>query len=138
MIDTPPKDGGSKPRDRIRQTINSAPWVRAMRFVIAGVAAVLLYHAATQFVAGHMNPTHAWLIGMIGTLGLSALVEALWPNGNHSLLQFWCLTTLAASGLVSWAGGGEQWLGVFGAVLLAISFLIAAGFSAGRRSNDAV
>lgn len=123
---------------RLRRTLASAPWVRAMRFVIAAVAAALLYHAATKFAAGYLAPTQAWLVGMIGTLGLSALVEAIWPNGNHGLLQFWCLTTLAASALVSWAAGGPVWLGTFGAVLLAISFLIAAGFSAGRRANDAV
>lgn len=128
---------GGKPVGKIKRTISSAPWVRVMRLVIAAVAAYLLYHAATRFMAGHMSPTDSWLIGMIGTLGLSALIEAIWPEGNHALLQFWCLTTLAASGLVSWAAGGEKWLGILGAVLLAISFLIAAGVSAGRRADDA-
>ena len=122
---------------KVRQTISSAPWVRAMRFVIAGVAAFALYHAATRFMAGHLSPTDSWLVAMVGTLGLSALVEAIWPEGDHSLLQYWCLTTLAASALVSWAAGGEQWLGLVGALLVAISFFIAAGFSAGRRANDA-
>ena len=84
-----------------------------------------------------MSPTDSWLVGMIGTLGLSALIEAIWPEGDHALLQFWCLTTLAASALVSWAAGGEKWIGILGAVLLAISFLIAAGVSAGRRADDA-
>jgi hypothetical protein len=125
-----------QPRGKIKQTISSAPWVRAMRLVIAIGAGILLYHAAKRFTAGHLAPTDSWLVGMIGTLGLSALIEAIWPEGNHALLQFWCLTTLAASGLVSWAAGGDQWLGIFGAVLLAISFLIAAGVSAGRRADD--
>lgn len=128
----PAKTGG-----KIKQTISSAWWVRLMRFVIAAIAAYLLYHAAVRFREGHLNPTDTWLIGMIGTLGLSALIEAIWPEGNHGLLQFWSLTTVAASALVSWAAGGEKWLGIFGVVLLAISFLIAAGVSAGRRANDA-
>jgi hypothetical protein len=126
-----------RPGGRFKQTVNSAIWVRVMRLVIAVAAAYLLYHAATRFIEGHLSPTDSWLIGMVGTLGLSALIEAIWPEGRHALLQFWCLTTLAASALVSWAAGGEKWLGTLGAVLLAISFLIAAGVSAGRRTNDA-
>lgn len=134
---TDPAGTPAKPGGKIKQTISSAPWVRVMRLVIAAGAGVLLYHAATRFMAGHMSPTDSWLVGMIGTLGLSALIEAIWPEGDHALLQFWCLTTLAASALVSWAAGGEKWIGILGAVLLAISFLIAAGVSAGRRANDA-
>lgn len=134
MTDTGTPGPAVKPPGKIKRTINSAPWVRVMRLVIALVAAALLYHAGTQFAAGHMTPTNAWLIGMIATLGLSALVEAVWPEGNHGLLQFWCLTTLAASALVSWAAGGAAWLGGFGAALLAVSFIIAAGYSAGRRA----
>ena len=129
---TPAKSGG-----KIKQAISSEPWVRAMRFVIALVAAVLLYHAAKRFMAGDLKPTDAWLTGMIGALGLTAFVEAMWPEGDHRLLQFWGLTTLAASALVAWAMGGEKWIGILGAVTLAISFFIAAGYSAGRRKNDA-
>ena len=121
-----------KPKGKFSRTISSAPWVRAMRFVISAIAAFLLYHAATRFMAGHLSPRDAWLVGMIGTLGLSALIEAIWPEGDHALLQFWCLTTFAASGLVSWAAGGDMVIGIIGAVALAIGFLIAAGMSAGR------
>lgn len=124
----------NKPGGKIKQTISSAPWVRAMRFIIAAVAAYLLYHAATRFMAGQLTPRDAWLVGMIGTLGLSALVEAIWPEGNHGLLQYWCLTTLAASALVTWAAGGGRMVGIIGAVMAAVSFLIAAGVSAGRRA----
>lgn len=136
-FETGPTSPEPKQPGRIRRTILSEPWVRLMRFVIAGIAAFLVYHALIRFQAGHLTPTDSWLIGMIATLGLSALVEAVWPNGNHGLLQFWTLTTIAASALVSWAAGGQTWLGIFGAGLLLISFLIAAGVSAGRRANDA-
>lgn len=136
-VNAPVNAPGAKPAGKIKRTISSAPWVRVMRLAIAAVAAFALYHAAKRFMEGHLTPTDSWLVGMIGTLGLSALIEAIWPDGNHALLQFWCLTTLAASGLVSWAAGGEKWLGILGAVLLAISFLIAAGVSAGRRADDA-
>ena len=130
----PVEKPANKPGGKIKQTISSAPWVRAMRFIIATVAAFLLYHAATRFAGGHLTPRDAWLVGLIGTLGLSALVEAIWPEGHHGLLQFWCLTTLAASALVSWAAGGDQVVGVIGAIMTAVSFLIAAGVSAGRRA----
>ena len=40
-----------------------------MRFVIALVAAVLLFHAAKRFMAGELRPTDAWLTGMIERLG---------------------------------------------------------------------
>lgn len=127
-----PRRGGM-----IRKTIASAPWVRTMRFVVAAIAAFLVYHAAIRFQAGNLAPTDSWMIAMIATLGASALVEAVWPEGDHGLLQFWTLTTISASALVSWAAGGQNWLGVIGAGLLAISFLIAAGVSAGRRAIDA-
>ncbi len=127
---------GPRPAGRIRQTISNQWWVRAMRFIIAAVSVYLLYHIALRFGEGRMNPTDSWLIAMVGTLGLSALVEAIWPDGNHGLLQFWCLTTLAAAALVSWVAGGAQWLGIAGAALFAISFALAVMSSAkGSRSN---
>ena len=127
---------GAKPRGKIKQTLASEPWVRAMRLIIAAVSLFLLYRIALKFREGHLTHTDAWLVGMVGTLGLSALVEAIWPEGNHGLLQFWCLTTLAASALVSWEAGGERWLGLAGAVLFGLSFALAVLYSAkGPRSN---
>ena len=120
----------TKPAGKVKTTISSAPWIRVMRIVIAAVAAFLLFHAAKRFMAGDLKPADAWLIGMIGTLGLSAFVEAIWPEGHHGLLQYWCLTVLAASGLVSWAAGGDKWMGILGAIMLAVSFVIAALVSA--------
>jgi len=114
------------PVGTVRRTIASAPWIRAMRFIIAAVAAYLLYHAAMRFRAGNLSPTDTWLAGMIGTLGLTALVEAIWPEGNHGLLQYWGLTTLAASALVAWAMGGQTWIGILGLITLVAGFAIAA------------
>ena len=114
------------PAGKVRQTISSAPWVRAMRFIIAAVAAYLLYHAAMRFRSGNLSPTDAWLAGMIGTLGLTALVEAIWPEGNHGLLQYWALTTLASAALVAWAMGGQTWIGLLGLVTLIAGFALAA------------
>jgi hypothetical protein len=126
---------GAKPAGKIRQTIETPVWIRVMRFVIAAVSAYMLYHVAMRFRDGHLSATDSWLIGLFGTLGLSALVEAIWPEGNHGLLQFWCLTALAASGLASWAAGGDTWIGGFATVMMAASFLLAAMSSAkGRRS----
>lgn len=116
----------TKQPSKIKQTISSAPWVRAMRFIIAAVAAYLMYHAVTRFMAGTLSPTDAWLAGMIGTLGLTALVEAIWPEGNMGLLQFWALTALAAAALVAWAMGGAKWIGILGLVALIAGFAIAA------------
>lgn len=128
----------TKPAGKLKTTISSAPWVRVMRIVIAAAAALLLFHAAKRFMAGALKPTDAWLVGMIGTLGLSAFVEAIWPDGNHGLLQFWCLTVLAASGLVSWASGGDKWMGILGGGMLALSFAIAVLASARlKRNSDA-
>lgn len=127
----PPSD--QKPRGKVRQTISSAPWVRAMRIIIAAVAAVLLYHAAHRFMAGKLSPTDAWLAGMIGTLGLTALVEAIWPEGNHGLLQYWGLTTLASAALVAWAMGGATWIGILGLITLIGGFVVAALESAKGR-----
>lgn len=120
----------AKPAGKIRTKLETPWWVRLMRFVIAAIAAFLLFHAAKRFFAGDLKPADAWLIGMIGTLGMSAFVEAIWPDGNHGLLQYWCLTVLAASGLVSWAAGGDKWMGILGAIMLAVSFVIAALVSA--------
>ena len=126
----------TKPASKIKASLSSAWWVRVMRLAIAVVSAYLLYHVAIRLRSGHLTTTDSWLVGLFGTLGLSAIVEAIWPDGNHGLLQFWCLTALAASGLVTWAAGGERWLGISGAVLLAASFLLAVMSSVkGRRTN---
>lgn len=116
----------AKQPSKIKQTISSAPWVRAMRFIIAAVAAYLMYHAATRFMAGQLSPTDAWFAGMIGILGLTALVEAIWPEGNMGLLQFWALTALASAALVAWAMGGAKWIGILGLIALIAGFAIAA------------
>jgi hypothetical protein len=116
----------TKPHSKFKQTISSAPWVRAMRLIIAVVAAYLMYHAVTRFMAGQLPPTDAWLAGMIGTLGLTALVEAIWPEGNHGLMQYWALTALAAAALVAWAMGGAKWIGILGLIALFAGFAIAA------------
>ncbi len=116
----------TKPPSKIKQTISSAPWVRAMRFIIAAVAAYLMYHAVSRFLAGQLSPTDAWFAGMIGILGLTALVEAIWPEGNMGLLQFWALTALASAALVAWAMGGARWIGILGLIALIAGFAIAA------------
>ncbi len=116
----------TKQPSKIKQTISSAPWVRAMRFIIAAVAAYLMYHAVTRFLAGQLSPTDAWFAGMIGILGLTALVEAIWPEGNMGLLQFWALTALASAALVAWAMGGARWIGILGLIALIAGFAIAA------------
>lgn len=123
----------TKPPGKIKQTISSEPWVRVMRIIIAVVAAVLLYHAAKRFMAGKLSPTDAWLAGMIGTLGLTAAVEAIWPDGNHGLLQYWGLTTLASAALVAWAMGGAMWIGIVGLVTLVAGFVVAVMESAKGR-----
>ena len=110
----------------VQSRIAHPTWVRVMRFVMAAVAAYALYLAVHQFMAGRLAPTDAWLAGMIGTLGLTALVEAIWPDGNHGLLQYWSLTTLASAALVAWAMGGARWIGILGLVTLAAGFAIAA------------
>ncbi len=53
----------TKQPSKIKQTISSAPWVRAMRLIIAAVAAFLMYHAITRFLAGQLSPTDAWFAG---------------------------------------------------------------------------
>ena len=120
----------AKPGAKIKQTISSAWWVRVMRLAIGALSIFLLYRMSQKLGGGRLSPTDSWIVGLLGTLGLSALVEAIWPEGNHGLLQFWCLTALAASALVSWAAGGAKWLGIFGAVLLALSFVLAVMSSA--------
>lgn len=127
----------SKPAGKIRQTIETPWWVRAMRFFVAAVSAYMLYHVAMRFQSGHLSATDSWLVGLFGTLGLSALVEAIWPDGNHGLLQFWCLTALAASGLASWAAGGDKWIGGLATIMMAVSFLLAVLYSAKGRRTDA-
>jgi hypothetical protein len=125
----------AKPTGKIRATMETPWWVRVMRFIIAAVSAYMLFNVAMRLKAGHMSSTESWVIGLFGTLGLSALVEAIWPEGNHGLLQFWCLTVLAASGIASWVAGGDKWIGMFGAAMLAVSFLLALMSSMkGRRS----
>ena len=116
----------TKQPSKIKQTISSAPWVRAMRFIIAAVAAYLMYHAVARFLAGQLPATDTWFAGMIGILGLTALVEAIWPEGNMGLLQYWALTALAAAALVAWAMGGAKWIGILGLVALIAGFAIAA------------
>ncbi len=123
-----PPSGG-----KIKQTISAPWWVRVMRLVIAAVAAFLLYHAYLRFHEGRLPPTDAWLAGMIGTLGLTALVEAIFPNGRHGLLQFWGMTTLAATALVAWALGGANWIGILGLVSLLASFALAVAEAAKGR-----
>jgi hypothetical protein len=116
----------AKPAGKIRQTIETPWWVRVMRFVIAAVSAYVLFQVAMRIRSGHMSATESWVIGLFGTLGLSALVEAIWPEGNHGLLQFWCLTALAASGIASWVAGGDKFIGILGAVMMGLSFVLAA------------
>lgn len=131
-------DGETKQAGRIKQRLEAPAWVRAMRFVVGAVALALMASVANRLYFGTLAPTHGWLIAVFGTLALSALVEAIWPNGNHGLLQFWNLTVLAAATLMSWAIGGAPWLGIFGAVLFALSFIIAAMESArGGHTSDA-
>ncbi len=125
----------TKQPSKIKQTISSAPWVRAMRLIIAAVAAFLMYHAITRFLAGQLSPADAWFAGMIGILGLTALVEAIWPEGNMGLLQYWALTALAAAGLVAWAMGGAKWIGVLGLIALIAGFAIAALEASKGKSN---
>ena len=125
----------TKQPSKIKQTISSAPLVRAMRLIIAAVAAYLMYHAVTRFLAGQLSPTDAWLAGMIGILGLTALVEAIWPEGNMGLLQFWALTALASAALVAWAMGGARWIGILGLVALVAGFAIAAMEAAKGKSD---
>ena len=124
-----------KPAGKLRQTMETPWWVRLMRFAIAVVSAYMLYHVALRLKSGHMSATDSWIVGLFGTLGLSALVEAIWPDGNHGLLQFWCLTALAASGIATWVAGGDKLIGMFGAAMMAVSFLLALMSSMkGRRS----
>ena len=125
----------AKPVGKIKEKISSPMWVRVMRIVIAAIAGILLYHAIAQFMAGKLAPTDAWLAGMIGTLGLTALVEAIWPNGNHGLLQYWGLTALASSALVAWAMGGAKWIGILGLLTLVTGFAIAVLEAAKDGSN---
>ena len=127
----------AKPAGKIRQTIATPWWVRAMRFFIAAVSAYMLYHVALRLRSGHMSVTDSWVVGLFGTLGLSALVEAFWPDGNHGLLQYWCLTVLAASGIASWAAGGDKWIGLLGAIMMGLSFVLAVVMSANSRGPDA-
>ena len=124
MTDTNTKPA-AKQAGKIKQTISSPMWVRVMRIVIAAIAGVALYHAAMQLLAGKLSPTDAWFAGTLGTLGLTALVEAIWPNGNHGLLQFWAMTALAASAMVAWAMGGATWVGLLGLMMTIFGFGLA-------------
>lgn len=117
---------GAKPAGKIRAKLETPWWVRVMRFVIAAISAYVLYQVAMRIRSGNMSATESWVIGLFGTLGLSALVEAIWPEGNHGLLQFWCLTALAASGIASWVAGGDKFIGILGAVMMGLSFVLAA------------
>ena len=121
----------------VQSRIAHPTWVRVMRFFIAAFAAFMLYHVAMRIKAGHMPPSESWLVGLCGAIGLSALVEAMWPEGNHGLLQFWLLTLLAASGVATWFAGGDQWIGIISAIILAISFVLAVLYSATSRGGDA-
>lgn len=127
----------AKSAGKIRETIETPWWVRVMRFIIAAVSAYMLYHVALRLKSGHMSATDSWVVGLFGTLGLSALVEAIWPEGNHGLLQFWCLTALAASAIASWAAGGEKWIGLMGAIMMGLSFVLAVMSSVNSRGGDA-
>ena len=108
-----------------------------MRTVIGVLAVGIAAQSAMLMWRGHLSPTEMWLVGMTGTLGLSALVEAAWPDGQHGLLQFWCLTALGASGLISWAAGGDKWLGILGAVMVGLAFALAVMSSVKGRRIDA-
>ena len=112
-------------------------WVRVMRLVLAAASMFLLFEALSRVHAGAFPMKEAWILGVFGALGFSALVEAIWPEGNHLLLQFWCLMAFAASGLVSWAAGGDKWLGIVGAALLLLGLLLAVWMSAKGKSNNA-
>ena len=64
---------------------------------------------------------------------LPAIVEALWPSRIHLFMSSWSLNAMAASFLVSWAAGGERWLGWAGLAMLILSFLAAAVMTAKAR-----
>ena len=49
----------AKPRGKIKQTLASEPWVRAMRVIIAAVSLFLLYRIALKFREGHLNAPSA-------------------------------------------------------------------------------
>ena len=105
--------------------IRHPTWMRVMRLAVAAAALFMLFLTLNRFRGGGFPMKEAWILGVFSTLGISALVEAIWPEGNHLLLQFWCLMAFAASGLMSWAAGGGKWLGLMGAALMVLGLMLA-------------
>lgn len=100
--------------------------VRWLNIAIAALSIVLIASLSRRFFSwtGY-DLTRAWLLGMIAAMGLTAIVEAIWPSRIHLFISSWSLNTMAASFLVSWAAGGERWLGWAGLAMLLVSFLAA-------------
>ncbi len=115
--------------------IRHPAWMRVMRLLIAAAALFMLFLTLNRFRGGGFPMKEAWILGVFGALGLSALVEAIWPEGEHLLLQFWCLMAFAASGLISWAAGGDKWLAVVSAALMLSGLLLSVWSSSRGRSK---
>lgn len=127
MAETPQQSTETVIRPRVR-TPRRMRW---LNIVIAVLAVVLLASLSRRFFSwtGY-DLTKAWLLGMIAAMGLTAIVEAIWPSRIHLFISSWSLNTMAASFLVSWAAGGERWLGWAGLAMLVVSFLAAAVMTA--------
>ena len=125
-----PQGTGSVVRPRVR----TPQRMRWLNIVIAVLSVILIASLSRRFFSwtGY-DLTKAWLIGMIAAMGLTAIVEALWPSRIHLFMSSWSLNAMAASFLVSWAAGGERWLGWAGLAMLILSFLAAAVMTAKAR-----
>ena len=125
-----PQGTGSVVRPRVR----TPQRMRWLNIVIAVLSVILIASLSRRFFSwtGY-DLTKAWLIGMIAAMGLTAIVEALWPSRIHLFMSSWSLNAMAASFLVSWAAGGERWLGWAGLAMLILSFLAAAVMPAKAR-----
>jgi len=111
--------------------------MRWLNFVVAAIAFLLIFTMWRQFFSFQgFDLKKAWVLGMLTAVGLTSIVEAVFPDRIHLFLSSWLVNASGAAFLVSYAAGGERWLGLVGLALLALSFLIALLMTMRVRSVD--
>ncbi|HRD74995.1 MAG TPA: hypothetical protein PK264_03510 [Hyphomicrobiaceae bacterium] len=119
------------PRKPALRTPRNMRW---LNFLVAAIAAVLIATMWRQFFShSGFDMKNAWVLGMLTAVGLSSLVEAIFPDRIHLFISSWLINASGAAFLVSYAAGGERWLGLVGLGLMLLSFLIALAMTARAR-----
>jgi hypothetical protein len=133
------KTTGTEPGDAPQVSEGVKQGLRLLRLAMGAIALFVLFKAWQLLMAGQLPVSTAFIAGTFGVLGLSALVEAIWPDGDLGLIHFWMLTAVGATGVAAWAGGGKPWMGALGIFGLILSFAFAVKDAAdgSKRHNNA-